>query len=65
MTELGMIDTMGYGIHEMYIGQARRYFPLPDYDLKESQVVKLTIYGHIVDLAYTRMLIQKTDLTLD
>ncbi|MFT4059865.1 MAG: putative DNA binding domain-containing protein [Legionella sp.] len=65
MTELGMIDTMGYGIHEMYTGQARRYFPLPDYDLKEPQTVKITIYGHIVDLAYTRMLIQKTDLTLD
>lgn len=65
MAELGMIDTMGYGIHEMYTGQARRYFPLPDYDLKEPQAVKMTIYGHIVDLAYTRMLIQKTDLTLD
>lgn len=65
MTELGMIDTMGYGIHEMYTGQARRYFPLPDYDLKEPQAVKMTIYGHIVDLAYTRMLIQKTDLTFD
>ena len=25
----------------------------------------MTIYGHIVDLAYTRMLIQKSDLTFD
>jgi ATP-dependent DNA helicase RecG len=65
MAELGMIDTMGCGIHEMYTGQARRYFPLPDYDLNEPQAVKMTIYGRIVDLAYSRMLIQKTNLTLE
>ena len=28
MAELNMIDTMGYGIHEMHVGQARRYFPV-------------------------------------
>lgn len=43
----------------MYTGQARRYFPLPDYDLKEPQVVKTTLYGHIVDLAYTECLSKK------
>jgi ATP-dependent DNA helicase RecG len=64
MAELNMIDTMGYGIYEMHIGQARRYFPLPDYDLSESDAVKITIYGKIVDPAYSRMLIQKTDLSL-
>lgn len=64
MAELNMIDTMGYGIYEMHIGQARRYFPLPDYDLNESDAVKMTIYGKIVDPAYSRMLIQKTDLSL-
>ena len=32
MVELGMIDSMGYGVHQMYRGQAARYFPLPDYD---------------------------------
>ncbi|OQX12106.1 MAG: transcriptional regulator [Desulfobulbaceae bacterium A2] len=62
MAELNMIDTMGYGIHDMYTRQARRYFPMPDYDLSESGAVKLTIYGGVVDPAYSRMLIQKTDL---
>ena len=62
MAELNMIDTMGYGIHDMYARQARRYFPMPDYDLTESGAVKLTIYGGVVDPAYSRMLIQKTDL---
>ncbi|MGK5094118.1 RNA-binding domain-containing protein [Deltaproteobacteria bacterium TL4] len=64
MTELNMIDSRGYGIYEMHLGQARRYFPLPDYDLSESDAVKITIHGKIVDPAYSRMLIQKTNLTL-
>lgn len=64
MAELNMIDTMGYGIFEMHLGQARRYFPMPDYDLSEPQAVKMTIHGSIVDPAYSRLLIQKTDLSL-
>lgn len=64
MVELNMIDTMGYGIHEMYLGQARRFFPMPDYDLSNPQAVRMTLHGRIVDAAYSRMLIQKTDLPL-
>jgi ATP-dependent DNA helicase RecG len=64
MTELNMIDTMGYGIYEMHLGQAKRYFPMPDYDLDEPSAVKITIYGTVVDPAYSRLLIQKTDLSL-
>lgn len=64
MAELNMIDTMGYGIHEMHARQARRYFPMPDYDLGEAGAVKLTIYGGVVDPAYSRLLIQNTDLPL-
>jgi len=65
MAELNMIDTMGYGIHSIHIGQARRFFPMPDYDLSEANAVKVTIYGTIVDPAYSRLLIQKTNLPLD
>ncbi|WP_429886294.1 RNA-binding domain-containing protein [Geoalkalibacter halelectricus] len=65
MAELNMIDTMGYGIYAMHIGQARRYFPMPDYDLSESTAVRMTIHGRVVDPAYSRLLIQKTDLPLD
>ena len=52
-----MIDTMGYGIHEMFAGQARRYFPMPDYDLSDPNAVKMTPHCRIVDVAYSRMLI--------
>jgi len=65
MAELNMIDTMGYGIHEIHLGQARRFFPMPDYDLSEPQTVRMTIHGRVVDPAYSRMLIQKTDLALE
>ena len=64
MAELNMIDTMGYGIHLMHQEQARRYFPMPDYDLSEPGVVRMTVYGGVVDLAYSRLLIQQTDLPL-
>ena len=65
MVELNMIDTMGYGIHEMFAGQARRFFPMPDYDLNDPQAVKMTLYGRVVDAAYSRALIQKADLSLE
>lgn len=64
MAGINMIDTMGYGIHAMFTGQARRYFPLPDYDLTQSPVVRMTLHGALVDEAYSRMLIQKTGLPL-
>ena len=64
MAGLNMIDTMGYGIHDMYVRQARRYFPMPDYDLRDAGAVKLAIHGGVVDPAYSRLLIQKTDLPL-
>lgn len=64
MSELNMIDTMGYGIHSIYQGQVRRYFPLPDYDLSAPHAVNMTLYGGVVDPAYSRLLIQNTDLPL-
>ncbi len=65
MAELNMIDTMGYGIHSIHVAQARRFFPMPDFDLSEPNAVKLRVHGKIVDPAYSRMLIQKTNLALD
>lgn len=64
MAELGMIDTMGYGIYQMHIGQARRYFPMPDYDLSEANVTRMTLYGGVIDQAYSEMLMLKTNLPL-
>lgn len=64
MVELNMIDTMGYGIHDMHVGQVKRYFPLPDYDLTTVGRVKVALHGKVVDPAYTRLLLQNTALPL-
>ena len=65
MREINMIDTMGYGIHRLYNWQVERYFPLPDYKVSRDSV-GVTIYGHVVDPAYSSLLILKRgDLSLD
>lgn len=64
MTELNMIDHMGYGIHDIYQRQRKRFFPLPDFDLQTDDMVRLTIHGRIVDPAYSRLLMQRTGLDL-
>lgn len=64
MAELNMIDQMGYGIHRIYEAQRRRFFPLPDYDLDNPDMVRLTIHGRVVDPAYSRLLMQQTGLDL-
>lgn len=64
MAEFNMIDTMGYGIHSMHTRQAKRYLPMPDYDLSETNVVRMTVYGDVVDIAYTDQLMQNTALSL-
>jgi ATP-dependent DNA helicase RecG len=64
MFNLGMIDRLGYGIHTMYLAQRNRFFPLPDYLLSESQKVVLQIYGHSIDENYSKLLIERKDLSL-
>jgi len=64
MTELNMIDHMGYGILDIYQRQRQRFFPLPDYDLSEADVVRLIIHGRVVDPAYSRLLMKETGLPL-
>ncbi|KQM39437.1 RNA-binding domain-containing protein [Microbacterium sp. Leaf203] len=65
MTELNLIDQMGYGIHRMVQDQVRRFLPLPDYDLSRSDEVRLTIPGAVIDAAYSQLLMVRTDLPLD
>ncbi len=65
MVALNLIDTLGYGIHRMMEGQRKRFFPLPEYDLSHPSSVRMTLPGTILDVAYSRLLIQKTDLPLE
>lgn len=65
MTALNMIDHLGYGIERMNHSQAKRYLPLPEYDLSDPSEVKLTIWGSVVDEAYTSLLMSRSDLPFD
>lgn len=65
MHELHLIDQLGYGIHRMVEDQVRRFLPLPDYDLSVAGEVKLTIPGAVIDEAYSKLLMVRTDLPLE
>ena len=64
MVNLGMIDRLGYGIHSLCVSQRKRFFPMPDYDLSQSNKVILQIYGQSIDENYSKILIQRGDLSL-
>jgi ATP-dependent DNA helicase RecG len=48
----------------MYKEQRKRYFPLPDYSKSEAEKVVLEIYGQVIDMNYSKLLLEKTELTL-
>ena len=64
MVELNMIDTIGSGIKKMFTLQRKRFFPMPDYDLSEPDKVKVKILGKVLDINYTKTLINNTMLDL-
>ncbi|MFO1353026.1 MAG: putative DNA binding domain-containing protein [Gammaproteobacteria bacterium] len=64
MVGLNMIDTIGSGIRRVFRTQQARFFPLPDYDLKDPQQVKVRLFGKILDENYTRALIANSNLDL-
>ena len=65
MVNLNMIDTVGSGIRRVFNNQKAKYFPMPDYDFDSQNAVTVTIYGKIIDENYTRILFEKTDLTIE
>lgn len=64
MQNLGMIDTMGYGIYTMLLEQRKRFFPLPDYAESTPENVILAIYGQEIDTNYSKLLIENKGLPL-
>ena len=65
MRSIGMIDSAGFGIREMFQQQRKRFLPLPDYEKSSSRQVVLTIYGQEIDENYSRMLMGRTDLPIE
>jgi ATP-dependent DNA helicase RecG len=63
MVNLNMIDTIGSGIKKIFEIQRDKFFPLPDYDLKDKKI-KVTVIGKVIDLEYAKLLANKKDLIL-
>ncbi len=64
MVNLKMIDTQGFGIHDMFQRQKERFLPMPDYDKCDPERVKLIIPGQVINEEYSLLLMEKTDLDL-
>lgn len=63
MRNFNMIDTASMGIRKVFRIQKDKYFPMPDYDISNSQVA-VTVYGKTLDEKYTRILFEKDKLDL-
>ena len=65
MRSIGMIDSAGFGIREMFEQQRRRFLPLPEYQKSTGRQVVLTIYGQAIDENYSRLLMERSELPLE
>ena len=65
MAEINMIDTLGYGIHEMTKSQRGRYLPLPDYRRSTGTTLVLEVLGRPIDEKYSQLLLERHDLDID
>lgn len=65
MAEVGMIDKVGFGIHDMVLAQRRRFLPLPDYEGSTALRTVFNVYGQEIDANYTQWLMQRTDLPIE
>lgn len=69
MVNLNMIDTIGSGIRKMIDTQIKRYFPLPEFDFTKAPDgaprVQVTIIGEVLDINYTKLLVNNTNLSIE
>ena len=65
MVKFHMIDTATSGIKKVYRIQKEKYFPMPDYDLTNSNQVGVTVYGKTLDERYTYVLFDHPELDLE
>lgn len=64
MVGLNLIDTIGSGIPKMFASQRSRFFPMPEYDLRDEKV-SVTVVGKVLDIKYASKLAQMPNLRLE
>jgi ATP-dependent DNA helicase RecG len=65
MAEVSMIDTLGYGIHEITESQRKRFLPLPDYRRSTDTHTVLEVLGRPIDEKYSQLLLERRDMDID
>ena len=64
MVNLKMVDSQGFGIHDMFQRQKDRFLPLPEYDKSDSSHVILEMPGQVIDTQYSTTLMENSSLDL-
>lgn len=64
MVNLKMIDSQGYGIHNLFVRQKERFLPMPDYDGTNDSHVVMHMYGTVIDENYSLMLFSNHNVNL-
>lgn len=64
MVNLKMIDSQGYGIHNLFVRQKERFLPMPDYDGTDDSHVVMHMYGTVIDENYSLLLYANQDINL-
>ncbi len=64
MVNVKMIDTKGYGIHNLFERQKERFLPMPDYDGTDDSHVVMHLPGTVIDENYSLMLMNCQDIDL-
>lgn len=64
MVNLKMIDSQGYGIHNLFVRQKERFLPMPDYDGTDDSHVIMHMFGTVIDENYSLLLFANPDVNL-
>lgn len=64
MLNLNMVDSQGFGIHDMYEHQRNRFLPMPDYESSTDTHVVLVIPGQVLNVEYSTVLMEHSNLDL-
>ena len=63
MRNVKMVETEGGGIRKLFVQQRKRFFPMPDYDIRDSHVV-CTIEGRVLNENFANILVSNSSLSL-
>lgn len=64
MVNIKMVDTLGYGIHNLFLRQRERFLPMPDYDGSTDVRVVLNMPGVVIDEDYSILLMEDSSVSL-